>query len=116
MNNGSKFAGVVVPLITPVTANGALDEPALDRLIDALLAGRVDGIFVLGTTGEGANVPRPMRKQLVERAVARAGGRALIYAGLGDMQPGDADLAAEYFQAGAAAVVAHPPISAPLQK
>jgi len=44
-----------------ITANAELDEPALHRLIDSLLAGGVEGIFVLGTTGEGAHVPRELR-------------------------------------------------------
>jgi dihydrodipicolinate synthase/N-acetylneuraminate lyase len=115
MKNGSKFHGVVVPLVTPFTAAGELDETALDRLIDSMLAGGVEGIFVLGTTGEGAFVPRPMRKLLVGRAVKRAGGRAAIYAGLGDMQAEDVYLARDYFKLGVDAVVVHPPISNPLQ-
>ena len=44
-------------MVTPVTAEGKLDEPALDRLVDSLLAGGVDGIFVMGTTGEGCIRP-----------------------------------------------------------
>ena len=55
MKNGSKYQGVVVPMVTPVTAGGGLDEAAFDRLVDFLLAGGVDGIFVLGTTGEGTS-------------------------------------------------------------
>src|ERR1700689_4894854 len=92
MKNELKFHGVVVPLVTPFTAASELDEPALDRLIDAMLAGGVEGIFVLGTTGEGAHVPRPLRKRLVERAVKKVRGRATIYVGLGDMQPADMSL------------------------
>jgi dihydrodipicolinate synthase/N-acetylneuraminate lyase len=114
MNNGHKYHGVVVPMVTPITAAAGLDEPALDRLIDSLLAGGVEGIFVLGTTGEGAHVPRKLRRGLVERAVKRVRGRAVIYAGLGDMQPGDFPLANDFFQEGADAVVAHPPIARPV--
>ncbi len=115
MKNGHKYHGVVVPMVTPITASAGLDEPALDRLIDSLLAGGVEGIFVLGTTGEGAHVPRALRRRLLERAVARVRGRAMIYAGLGDMQPGDFAAANEFLKAGADAVVAHPPIAKPLQ-
>jgi dihydrodipicolinate synthase/N-acetylneuraminate lyase len=112
MKNGTKYQGAVVPMVTPLTAAGGLDEVALERLIETLLAGGVEGIFVLGTTGEGVNVPREFRRRLVERAVARTRGRALIYAGLGDLQPASFAGANEYFRAGANAVVAHPPISA----
>src|SRR5438552_3137620 len=87
MSNGLKHDGVVVPMVTPVTAAGHLDEPAADRLVDFLLAGGVDGIFVLGTTGEGVSVPRTLRRRLVERTVARVRRRAKVYAGIGDTHP-----------------------------
>lgn len=53
--------GAIVPLITPITTEGKLDEPALRRLIDHVVSGGVQGIFVLGSTGEGPSVPRSMR-------------------------------------------------------
>ncbi len=98
-------------MVTPFTAQGALDRTALDRLVDALLAGGVAGIFVLGTTGEGAHVPREFRRQLVEQTVRRANKRVKIFAGLGDIHRSDVSEANEFFQAGADAVVAHPPIA-----
>jgi 4-hydroxy-tetrahydrodipicolinate synthase len=114
MKNGLKYQGAVVPMVTPITAAGGLDEGALDRLLDTLLAGGVEGIFVLGTTGEGLNVPTAFRRRLVERTVNKARGRALVYAGLGDLRAADFPAANEYFHAGANAVVAHPPISEPV--
>ena len=114
MNNGSKYQGVVVPAVTPVTAAGGLDETALDRLLDVLLASGVEGIFVLGTTGEGVRVPPELRRRLVEHAVAKARGKALIYVGLGDLRPAGFPRANDYFHLGADAVVAHPPIDAPV--
>jgi dihydrodipicolinate synthase/N-acetylneuraminate lyase len=110
MKVGLKYHGAVVPMITPVAASGELDESAVDRLVDSLLAGGVEGIFVLGTTGEGANVPKEFRRKLVERVAKRAGKSCLIYAGLGDLQRKDFDETNEFFRAGANAVVAHPPI------
>jgi len=111
MKIGSKYHGAVVPMVTPVTAQGTLDELALNRLVDSLVAGRVEGIFVLGTTGEGAHVPRGQHKKLVGLTVKRAAGRTLVFVGLGDMRQADMSLANEFFGAGADAVVAHPPIS-----
>ena len=111
MRNGLKYHGAVVPLVTPFTASGALDEAALDRLVDAQLAGGVEGIFVLGTTGEGAHVPKNIRRQVVERMVARVNKRTLVYAGLGDIRSADVSEANEFLQAGADVVVAHPPIA-----
>jgi 4-hydroxy-tetrahydrodipicolinate synthase len=114
MKNGLKYEGTVVPMVTPITADGGLDETALTRLVETLLAGGVEGIFVLGTTGEGANVPKPLRRRAVECTVAAVKKRALVYAGLGDLNPGDSGVANDYLAAGANAVVLHPPISYPV--
>ena len=114
MNHSNKLHGAVVPMITPFTAGGELDEPAADALLDSLVAGGVAGIFVLGTTGEAVNVPPQFRRRLVERAVRRVAGRCLIYAGLGDLRPGESPLANEYLHAGADAVVVRPPVAMPV--
>lgn len=114
MKNGNKPRGVVVPMVTPVTAAGELDEPAVDRLVDSFLDAEVEGIFVLGTTGEATSVPRAFRRRLVERAHARTRRRCHIFAGLGDVGPNDFPAANEYLRAGAIAVVVHPPISTPV--
>jgi 4-hydroxy-tetrahydrodipicolinate synthase len=111
MNKSLKYHGAVVPMVTPFTAAGALDEAALHRLVDALVAGGVEGIFVLGTTGEGAYVPRQMRRRLVALTVQHAAQRTQVFAGLGDVRANDASEANDFFAVGATAVVAHPPIS-----
>ena len=103
-------------MVTPVTPAGQLDEPAVERMMDFLLTGGVDGIFVLGTTGEGASVPRAFRRRLVECIVALAQRRARVYVGLGDQHPKDVAAGNDYFHAGADAVVARPPIAFPLEK
>lgn len=109
MNKGLKYQGVVVPVVTPFTPSGLLDEEAMDRLVDFLVAGGVDGIFVLGTTGEGTSVPLSSRRRLVERAVARVGGRAKVYAGIGDSHPHEIRTGNDFFAAGADVVVSRPP-------
>ena len=111
MSLGEKFQGAVVPVVTPFTAAGAVDEPALERLVEAQIAGGVAGIFVLGTTGEGAYIPREFRRRLVELTVHRAARRTRVFAGLGDVRRAEASEAAVFFEAGVDAVVAHPPLS-----
>jgi len=113
MNNGTKHHGVVVPMVTPVSRTGGLDEVAVDRLVDFLIAGGVNGVFVLGTTGEGVAVPHDLRRRLVERTVRRVSGRALVYAGISGLQPNEAVSGNQYFQVGADAVVACPPVNFP---
>jgi 4-hydroxy-tetrahydrodipicolinate synthase len=104
------YHGVVVPMVTPVTSQGELDEPAVRRVVDHLVEGGVNGVFVLGTTGEAASVPRKMRSRLVAVTVEHAGGRAVTYAGIGDTcLAHSAEAAEEYLRLGIDAVVAHLP-------
>lgn len=111
MTRRLKYEGAVVPLVTPLTANGNLDEAALRRMVDAQVNGGVEGVFVLGTTGEGAHVPNESRRRLVVQTVQQVNHRALVFAGLGDIRDTDLSEANEFFAAGVDAVVAHPPIS-----
>jgi len=111
MSKGLKYHGAVVPLVTPLTSGGAVDEPALAKLVELQVKGGVAGIFVLGTTGEGAYVPRESRRRLVEQSVILAGKRTKVFAGLGDIRLSDLSEANEYIRAGVDAVVAHPPVT-----
>jgi 4-hydroxy-tetrahydrodipicolinate synthase len=114
MKNRLKHDGTVVPMVTPLTAGGGLDEAALDRLLDSLIAGGVEGIFVLGTTGEGAQVPPRFRLRLVEQTVRRVNKRALVYAGIGDTHPEGVVSGNEFLRAGADMIVSRPPVALPL--
>jgi 4-hydroxy-tetrahydrodipicolinate synthase len=111
MSTGAKHSGVVVPMITPVTADGRLDAPAVDRLVDFLVAGGINGIFVMGTTGEGVAIPRIHRRELVDRTVARVNGRVKVYAGIGDAHPEEIVAGNDYLRAGVDAVVSRPPVA-----
>ena len=71
--------GVIVPLVTPVTAAGELDEPAAERLVDHL-ASNGCGMLVLGTTGEVASLPAALRRRYVEIAARVAAGRTPVFA------------------------------------
>src|SRR3954454_19646575 len=77
-----KYRGVVPPMITPFTADGAIDVPAVRRIIDHLIAGSGSGIFVLGTTGEAASIPTDEKTKLVATMVEHVGRRAVKYAGI----------------------------------
>jgi dihydrodipicolinate synthase/N-acetylneuraminate lyase len=113
--NAARFSGAAVPIVTPVTATGELDEASLDRLVEHMLAGRVEGVFVLGSTGEGPSVPREWRLKLVRRTVERVAGQARVYAGIGDNSLEDSvESARAYFDAGVDAVVGQPPVYFPL--
>lgn len=104
-----KLGGIVVPMITPCTAEAALDEDAAESHVDRL-AERGLGVFVLGTTGEAASTPDPMRRRLVEIAVRTSAGRVPVFAGIGDNCVATSIEAARgYHRLGVDAVVAHLP-------
>lgn len=116
MNPKGKIGGAVVPLVTPATDAGQIDFAALDRLIETQIAGGVEGILILGTTGEGPCVPQALRRPLVEHAVRTARKRILVYANVAENSLADAIASMkEYFAAGADAVAALPPFYYPPQ-
>jgi dihydrodipicolinate synthase/N-acetylneuraminate lyase len=79
MKPSPKPHGVIVPLVTPVTPSGALDEAAAERLVDHL-ASNGCGMLVLGTTGEVASLPAALRQRYVEIAVKTAAKRTPVFA------------------------------------
>ena len=102
-------------MITPVTDEGELDEPAARRVIDHMIAGGVDGIFVLGTTGESMSTPYALRNRLVSVLVEHTAGRVQTYAGISSNILSNSIEAADlYVSLGVDALVAHPPFYYPL--
>ncbi|MEW5957852.1 MAG: dihydrodipicolinate synthase family protein [Chloroflexota bacterium] len=108
--HNTPYHGVVVPMITPVTPAGDLDEPAVRRVIDYLIRGGVNGIFILGTTGEAASVPPAMRLRLAALTIEQTAGRAMVYAGIShNCLANSVEAAQAFFQLGVDVVVAHLP-------
>src|SRR5688572_22031598 len=102
--------GAIVPMVTPLTPQGELDEPAVQRLVDFLCQGGVHGVFVLGTTGEGPFVPPIMRDRLVSLVTNSARDRLRVYANVSQDRVRDSIAAGNrYFKLGVDAVVAHAP-------
>jgi len=52
-----RLHGVIVPLLTPFTADGHVDEESLRRLTNHVIDGGVNGVFIMGTTGEFQYLP-----------------------------------------------------------
>jgi 4-hydroxy-tetrahydrodipicolinate synthase len=82
------FRGVAPALLTPFADNG-IDLPAFRRLIDYQIEGGVDGLVVLGTTGENPTVTDEERRRLVDAAVAHADGRVPVIIGTGTNSTAD---------------------------
>ena len=77
------FRGCLVAIVTPMTADGGLDWPAWDRLLDVHMSEGTDGVVVAGTTGESPTLALDEIEELTRRAVARCGGRLKVIVGAG---------------------------------
>lgn len=114
MKRTEPLTGIVPPLVTPLAGRDVLDVGGLERLVGRLLASGVSGLFVLGTTGEGPALSYRLRREVVTRVCALAGGRVPVLVGITDTAFVEAvALAAHAADAGAAAVVAAPPYYLP---
>ena len=77
------FRGLGVALITPFMQNGAIDFAAVAKIVDNLVAGGVDYILVLGTTGETPTLSTDERKALIRFVRDRVAGRVKLMVGIG---------------------------------
>jgi 4-hydroxy-tetrahydrodipicolinate synthase len=78
-----QITGSIVALVTPMLPNGAVDYPALRKLIDWHIAEGTDCIGVVGTTGESPTVSVQEHCEIIRVSVEQAAGRAPIMAGCG---------------------------------
>ena len=71
--------GALAAALTPLRDGGeSLDEEAVGPYVDFLSAGGVDGLLVLGTTGEGFLLPLEQRSRAAQLFVEAAGGRLQV--------------------------------------
>lgn len=77
------FRGSFVALITPMLANGDVDYPSLNRLVEFHITAGTDGIVSVGTTGESATLSFAQHVDVVKATVAAVNGRCKIVVGSG---------------------------------
>ncbi|MEM6692177.1 MAG: dihydrodipicolinate synthase family protein [Planctomycetota bacterium] len=106
--------GIIPPLVTPLLDRDLLDEAGLERLLDRQIRAGVDGIFILGTTGEGPSLSDSMQRALIRATCQFINDRLPIYVGITDTSLVRAVELAEFAAGeGASAVVAAPPFYFP---
>jgi dihydrodipicolinate synthase/N-acetylneuraminate lyase len=106
--------GVIVPMVTPFTNDGKIDNEAIEKIIEFLIAGGT-APFIMGTTGESASIPERDRPVFVKTVVKIVSGRVKTYAGISSpCFQSSVEAAKDYFELGVNAVVAHPPGYYPL--
>ncbi|MFI2612386.1 4-hydroxy-tetrahydrodipicolinate synthase [Kitasatospora sp. NPDC018619] len=77
------FGRVLTAMVTPFTADGALDLDGAQRLATHLVDSGNDGLVVNGTTGESPTTDDAEKAQLVRAVVEAVGDRAHVVAGVG---------------------------------
>lgn len=78
-----RLGGIVCPIATPLTPAGKLDREVLQRHLD-WLTGKVDGILLLGTSGEFATLPPEIAADVVRIASTAIAESTTLYVGVGD--------------------------------
>ena len=74
----NKFKGLGIALITPFTQDGAVDFPALKRLVTYQLDNGADFLCILATTGEAPCLTREEKEKITETVKKLAQGRVPI--------------------------------------
>src|ERR1700751_5327791 len=112
------FRGSYVALITPMRADGAVDEKALEQFVDWQIREGTQGVVPVGTTGESPTLSHGEHKRVVEIAIGVAKGRVPVIAGAGSNSTEEAiELARHAKQAGAdATLVVTPYYNKPTQE
>lgn len=75
--------GNIVALVTPMNAEGDIDESQLARLVEFHVEAGTEGFVIAGTTGESATLARDEHIGVIERACELVNGRAPVIAGTG---------------------------------
>jgi 4-hydroxy-tetrahydrodipicolinate synthase len=108
------LTGIIPPMVTPLRDRDELDVAGLERLVGRMLDGGVNGLFVLGTTGEGPSLSYRLRRELVERVCRQVKNRVPVLVGITDTAFVESiNVARHAADAGADAVVAAPPYYLP---
>ena len=78
-----KLQGCGTALVTPFTKDGAIDEPALRKLVDWQIAEGIHFLVPCGSTGEAVTMSSAEHRRVVEITVEQAKGRVAVVAGAG---------------------------------
>lgn len=77
------FTGTGVALVTPFHANGKLDFESLQKVVDHVIAGEVDFLVALGTTGETPALSKNDRIEVTQAILQANAGRKPVVLGMG---------------------------------
>jgi 4-hydroxy-tetrahydrodipicolinate synthase len=100
------FGRVLTAMVTPFTADGALDADRAAELAVRLVEQGNDGLVISGTTGEAPTTSDAEKEQLLRAVIDAVGDRASVVAGVGTNNTAHSvELARTAEKAGAAGVL-----------
>ena len=110
-----KFEGIYTPAITPLDAHGEIDRAAFAAVLEHLIASKVHGIIIAGSTGEYYSHTAQERTDLAAYAKEVIGTRLPLIIGTGAIRTEDSIAYATHArEIGADAIlVASPPYAVP---
>ncbi len=83
MSLREQLRGTGVALVTPFKANTNVDLDALERVIDFVIAGGVEYIITLGTTGETPTLDEAERFDIIHFTCEKVNNRVPVVVGIG---------------------------------
>lgn len=73
--------GIIPPVVTPLTDDGAVNYPVLKQLTGHLIDNGVHGVFPMGTTGEFYAFDNVEYRKILQTVKEAAAGRVPVYGG-----------------------------------
>lgn len=80
-----KFQGLWPAMLTPITENGEPNIDQLGRLTELLISQNLDGLYILGSTGQGVLLTELQRKKITEAVVEVVSGRLPVIVQVGSL-------------------------------
>ncbi len=84
------LSGSIVALVTPMTATGDVDWPALEQLVEWHVEQGTHGIVPMGTTGESATLDTDEHLEVIKRTIEVVNKRVPVVAGTGSNSTAEA--------------------------
>lgn len=81
MMSAKKYQGIIIPAVTPLTADHKLDHEAVERVFANFSQNNVYP-FILGTTGESASLPYRLKTEFIELSAQLKQPGEMLYAGI----------------------------------
>jgi 4-hydroxy-tetrahydrodipicolinate synthase len=110
-----QFEGILPAMVTPMNADGSVDEAGLARLTERLIVAGSGGLIPNGSTGEFQTLSNAERRRVAEVVIEAAAGRVPVAPHTGALSTREVIELSQHAQnAGASGVMVVPPFYEPL--